>query len=175
MNFRLLKTIYVHLSVCCLNKLQNGRCNDKDNQCVCLPLDSRLEYKWAGRSGWWVWIWPVGCRQPHCGTSRLQHTSSVHTALFSLKYLYRDIRTCTGHFAMSVVIVTSSDRASVITNSCTFWQNNTSAVTTHTEFSVSSGRLRAVERTTSMLRSDRRCCPLYAVLSLVFRIYDWCW
>ena len=30
-NFRLLKTIYVHLLVCCLNKLQNARCNDKDN------------------------------------------------------------------------------------------------------------------------------------------------
>ena len=31
-NFRLLKTIYVHLLVCYLNKLQNARCNDKDVQ-----------------------------------------------------------------------------------------------------------------------------------------------
>jgi len=30
-NFRLLKTIYVHLLVCYLNKLQNARCNDKDS------------------------------------------------------------------------------------------------------------------------------------------------
>ena len=29
-NFRLLKTIYVHLLVCYLNKLQNARRNDKD-------------------------------------------------------------------------------------------------------------------------------------------------
>jgi len=29
-NFRLLKTIYVHLLVCYLNKLQNARYNDKD-------------------------------------------------------------------------------------------------------------------------------------------------
>jgi hypothetical protein len=29
-NFRLIKTIYVHLLVCYLNKLQNARCNDKD-------------------------------------------------------------------------------------------------------------------------------------------------
>jgi len=29
-NFRLLQTIYVHLLVCYLNKLQNARCNDKD-------------------------------------------------------------------------------------------------------------------------------------------------
>ena len=31
-NFRLLKTIYVHLLVCYWNRLQNARCNDKDNQ-----------------------------------------------------------------------------------------------------------------------------------------------
>ena len=31
MEFRLLKTIYVHLLVCYLNKLQNSRCNDKDS------------------------------------------------------------------------------------------------------------------------------------------------
>ena len=30
-NFRLLKTIYVHLLVCYLNILQNARCNDKDD------------------------------------------------------------------------------------------------------------------------------------------------
>jgi len=30
-NFRLLKTIYVHLLVCYLNKLQNARCKDKDS------------------------------------------------------------------------------------------------------------------------------------------------
>jgi len=29
-NFRLLKTIYVHLLVCYLHKLQNVRCNGKD-------------------------------------------------------------------------------------------------------------------------------------------------
>ena len=29
-NFRLLKTIYVHLLVCCLNKLKNASCKDKD-------------------------------------------------------------------------------------------------------------------------------------------------
>jgi len=29
-HFRLLKTIYVHLLVCYLNKLQTARCNDKD-------------------------------------------------------------------------------------------------------------------------------------------------
>jgi len=33
-NFRLLKTIYVHLLLCYLNKLQNARCNDKDIKCV---------------------------------------------------------------------------------------------------------------------------------------------
>ena len=31
-NFRLLTTIYVHLLVCYLNKLQNARCNDKDTE-----------------------------------------------------------------------------------------------------------------------------------------------
>ena len=31
-NFSLLKTIYVHLLVCYLNKLQNARCNGKDAQ-----------------------------------------------------------------------------------------------------------------------------------------------
>ena len=31
MNFKLSNTIYVHLLVCCLNKLQNARCNDTDN------------------------------------------------------------------------------------------------------------------------------------------------
>jgi len=31
-NFRLLKTIYAHLLVCYLNKLQNARCNDKDEK-----------------------------------------------------------------------------------------------------------------------------------------------
>jgi len=31
-NFRLLKTIIVHLLVCYLNKLQNARCNDKGYQ-----------------------------------------------------------------------------------------------------------------------------------------------
>jgi len=30
-NFRLLKITYVHLFVCYLNKLQNARCNDKEN------------------------------------------------------------------------------------------------------------------------------------------------
>jgi len=30
-NFRLLKTIYVHLFVCYLIKLQNAQCNDKDD------------------------------------------------------------------------------------------------------------------------------------------------
>ena len=30
-NFRLLKTIYVHLLVCYLSKLQNARCNGKDH------------------------------------------------------------------------------------------------------------------------------------------------
>ena len=30
-NFRLLKTIYVHLLVCYLNILQNAPCNDKDS------------------------------------------------------------------------------------------------------------------------------------------------
>jgi len=33
-NFSLLKTIYVHLLVCYLNKLQNAWCNDKDIKCV---------------------------------------------------------------------------------------------------------------------------------------------
>ena len=90
----------------------------------------------------------------------------VCTALFSLTYLHRDTRTCAWHFASSVVNLTSSSCASVFTNTCTFWQHNT--VTTYTEFSVSAARLRAAERTTSMLHNDRRCCPLCAVLSLVF-------
>jgi len=30
-DFRLLRTIYVHLLVCYLNKLQDARCNDKDS------------------------------------------------------------------------------------------------------------------------------------------------
>ena len=38
MEFRLLKTIYVHLLVCYLNKLQNSRCNDKDILPVSLTL-----------------------------------------------------------------------------------------------------------------------------------------
>ena len=33
-NFSLLKTIYVHLLVCYLNKLQIARCNDKDNSAM---------------------------------------------------------------------------------------------------------------------------------------------
>jgi len=33
-NIRLLKTIYVCLLVCYLNKLQNAQCNDKDINCV---------------------------------------------------------------------------------------------------------------------------------------------
>ena len=37
-NFRLLKTIYVHLLVCCLNKLQNARCNNKMVHIVHLEL-----------------------------------------------------------------------------------------------------------------------------------------
>ena len=39
-NFRLLKTIYVHLLVCYLNKLQNARCNDKDipSRCYSFPF-----------------------------------------------------------------------------------------------------------------------------------------
>ena len=36
-NFGLLKTIYVHLLVCYLNKLQNARCNDKE------PANSQVE------------------------------------------------------------------------------------------------------------------------------------
>ena len=31
-SFWLLKTIYVHLLVCCLNKLQNARCNDEESK-----------------------------------------------------------------------------------------------------------------------------------------------
>ena len=31
-SFKLLKTIYVHLLACYLNKLQNARCNGKDNR-----------------------------------------------------------------------------------------------------------------------------------------------
>jgi len=44
--FTLLKTIYVHLLVCYLNKLQNARCNDKDTLHVifhyspCLAFES---------------------------------------------------------------------------------------------------------------------------------------
>ena len=35
-NFRLLKTIYVHLLVCYLNRLHNARCNDKDSVYYCI-------------------------------------------------------------------------------------------------------------------------------------------
>jgi len=37
-HFRLLKTIYVHLFLCSLNKLKNARCNDKDSECVFVTL-----------------------------------------------------------------------------------------------------------------------------------------
>ena len=40
-NFRLLKTIHVHLLVCYLNKPQNTRCNDKENShLINVPLSS---------------------------------------------------------------------------------------------------------------------------------------
>jgi len=43
-NFRLLKTIYVHFLVCYLNKLENGRCKDKDIQKLLFQLD--LAHQW---------------------------------------------------------------------------------------------------------------------------------
>lgn len=45
---------------------------------------------------------------PRYGTSQLK-TASVYTALFSLKYLYRDIMMPTGHLVLSVVTGTSTE------------------------------------------------------------------
>ena len=42
-NFRLLKTIYVHFLVCYLNKLQNVRRNDKDSQCPTSKSEQQLK------------------------------------------------------------------------------------------------------------------------------------
>jgi len=50
-NFRLLKTIYLHLLVCCLNKLQNARCNDKDCSHICaitfFSLNKRSQFTFS--------------------------------------------------------------------------------------------------------------------------------
>ena len=50
-NFSLLRTIYVRLSVCYLNKLQNARCNDKDT-CLYLSVKRRKRrQKERGKEG----------------------------------------------------------------------------------------------------------------------------
>jgi len=45
-NFRLLKTIYVHLLACYLNKLQNARRNDKDSMNLCSLFKATLKSRW---------------------------------------------------------------------------------------------------------------------------------